>query len=498
MSARRLLGLGGGFSTPSAPTLISPGATDPRVRSFTRGVPDPALVEKYGFDAVTQLGAMGLVPPDDDLNRVALFAPPPLDWPGAQFTWLDTTPEGPLPDGSYREPVWADVLRAGTAIGRPDLDALAVKSSIAWWRQAYALGPLPEDEQALDTPGSETWGWPGTNISNTGGPGVPETLRRIYWWGYGKDGKLYKHMQLQKNDFFGGFHIYNKWAQNLTFVWRPEKGQWIAGWDFGDWFTQNKVEIVKGVQLAITAAMMCIPFAGAAVAAVGSILFGVSSFGLSLGVTTALTGAVAAQQAFVAGMVAIAKGDLGQAFKYFSNMVTDLGSIPVAGDAKLLPPEFQAFVNNPAIQAMAKTVAAAGAGDINSLVTKGAELAKAQAIKMGAAEIWQARALVPPNLKPWFDVAVAKGGAALEQRAAILGKAEWYASGVHDFGTTIGSMANPSTVLGIHAPRTAHTDPRMYASIEAQQFAVNPYKGQDPRAPLNALVVTLKKKYGIA
>lgn len=488
-------GLGGGFSTPASPGLMQPGSTDPRVRSFTRGVPDAALVEKYGFDAVIQLGVIGLVPVEDDLDRVALFAPPPVNWPGAQFTWLDTTANGPLPDGSYRDPTWADVLRAGTAIGRPDLDALAVKSSFAWWRQAYALGPLPEDEQELDSDGSETWGWPHTGVANTGGPGEPQMLRRIYWWGYGKDGKLYQHMQLQKNDYFGRFHIYSKWGSNLTFV--LQNGQWIAGWDFGDWFTQNKAQIVKGVQLAITAAMMCIPFAGAAVGAIGSLLFGVSQLGLSLGVTAAIGSAVAAQQAFIAGMTAIAKGDLGQAFKYFSNMVTDLGSLPINGDAKLIPPEFQAFVHNPAIQAMAQTVRAAAAGDVSSLAHTGAELAKAAVIKMGAAEVWQARALVPPNLKPWFDVAAAKGGAALEARVEMLGKAAWYAAGVHDFGTAIGAMANPGSVLGIHAPRTIRSDMRSYVSIEAQVAAGNPFKGKDPRAPLNAIVAKLKARYGI-
>lgn len=491
--ARRVLGLGGGFATPAKPGLLPPGYTDPRVRSFTKGVPDPALVAQYGFDAVTQIGVLGLVPVDEDLNRVAIFVPPPLNWPGSQFTWLDTTPSGPLPDGSYREPTWADVQRAGTAIGRPDLDALAVKSSIAWWRQAYALGPLPEDEQELDVEGSETWNWPpGTEGDTLSGP---QMIRRIYFWGYGKDGKLYKHMQLQKGR--STFAIYNKWGQDLTFVFRPESGQWIAGWDFGDWFTQNKEAIVKGIQLAVTAAMMCIPFANAAVGVVGGLLFGATQYGLSLGTAAAIGAAVTAQQAFVAGMTAVAKGDLGEAFKYFSNMATSLAKVPVNGAPQILPAEFQQFVQNPAIQAMAKTVQAVGTGDINALVQKGAELAKAAAIKVGQEEVWQARALVPGNLKPWFDIAVAKGGAALAQRVDMLGKAAWYAAGVHDFGTTIGAMANPASVLGIRAPRSLPVDPRMYASIEAQQFAVNPFRNKDPRAPLNTIVATLKKKYGI-
>lgn len=477
---------------------MSPGSTDPRVRSFTRGVPDLELVAKYGFDAVTQLGVVGLVPPDDDLDRVALFAPPPINWPGGSFSWLDTTSNGPLPDGSYRDPTWVDVQRAGSAIGKPELDALAVKSTLAWWRQAYALGPLPEDEQELDVQGSETWDWPGTNVGGTGGPGNPQTIRRIYWWGYGKDGVLYKHMQLQKNDFFGNFHIYNKWGQDLTFVFHPENGQWIAGWDFGDWFTQNKVSIVKGIQLAVTAVLMCVPFAGAAVGAVASLLFGVSQFGLSIGVSAAIGSAIAAQQAFIAGMTAIANGDINAAFKYFSNMVTDLGQVPINGDAKLLPPEFQAFVNNPSVQALAKTVQQAGSGDINALVSKGAELAKAAVIKVGQEEVWQARALVPSNLKPWFDMAVAKGGQALTDRAAMLGKAAWYAAGVHDFGTTIGAMANPSTALGVHAPRTLHAPDPWLLAQGAVAPAVNPYGNKDPRAPLNTIVATLKKKYGIA
>lgn len=434
----------GGFATPAAPGLLSPGMTDPRVRSFTAAILDPNLVAQFGEDAVKQAGISGLVPPPEDLDRVALFAPPPIsgDWPG--FQWLDITgePDAKLPDGSYRDPTWADVQKAGTLIGRPDLDGEAVKSCLAWWRQAYALGPLPEDEQGVDDPRSSSWNWPLAH----GQTSTDNFIRRIYFWGFGKDGRLYKHMQVQKSDGFGNWHIFNQYGQNLTFVWNGS--QWLAGWDFGDWFTQNKVTIVKGLQLAVTAVIMCIPFASAAVGAVAGVLFGVSNFGLSIGVATAIGSAVAAQQAFIAAMTAIAKGDLGEAFKYFSNMVTDLGSVPVNGDAKLFPPEFTAFVQNPAVQGLAKVVEQAKAGDINSIVKKAAELG-GSVVKMGTAEIYAARSLVSPELIPWFDRAAREGGAALARRGSV----PWYAIGVHDFGTAIGTLADPITVTGVRAPK---------------------------------------------
>jgi hypothetical protein len=424
----------GGFATPSAPGLLEPGSTDPRVRSFTQAILDPNLVQKFGAEAVKQAGLSGLVPPPEDLDRVALFAPPPIsgEWPG--YTWLDTTKDGPRPDGSYREPTWADVQNAGSAIGRPDLNDLAVRSALGWWRAAYAMGPLPEDEQGVDDPRSDSYNWPdhGTNV-----------FRRIYFWGFGKDGKLYQHMQLQKQDSFENFRIFNKWGQNLTFVWRD--GKWIAGWDAGDWFTQNKRTIVAGLQLAVTAVIACLPFAGAAVAGVASALFGISQFGFSLGVSTAIAGAVAAQQAFIIGMSAIAKGDLGAAFKAFSDMAVQLGNVPITGDAKLIPPAFQEFVKNPAIQSLAKVVGAAGTGDPGVLMMKAAELGQV-IVKVGQAEIYEARKLIPDHLRPWFDRAVREGGQALQR------KVPWYAEGTHTLGMVIGTLSNPQTA-GVHAPR---------------------------------------------
>jgi hypothetical protein len=438
----------GGFATPSRPGVLPPGYVDPRVRAFTRAILDPDLVAQFGEDAVRQAGISGLVPPPEDLDRVALFAPPPISGEWNVYDWLDTSGEGPLPDGSFREPTWQDVLRAGTAIGRPDLDGLAVRSCIAWWAQAYALGSLPQDEQFPDIEGSDTWNWPPSMFEQSGGPGEPQTVRKIYFWGFGKDGRLYQHMQLQKNDYFHNFHVWNKWGQALTFV-RESEGKWIAGWDFGDWFTQNKIAIVNGLQLAVTAILMCIPFANAAVGAVAGMIFGVSQFGLSIGVSAAIGAAATAQQAFVAAMIAVAKGDIGEAFKYFSNMVDSLGGIPIAGDASAIPPELQAFVENPAVKGLASVIKEAGTGEISALVAKGAEMAKANLIAVGVSELFEARKLVPGELKPFFDQAVRDGANALAKRSEI----PWYALGVFDFGTAMGTLADPSTA-GIHVPRS--------------------------------------------
>jgi hypothetical protein len=417
----------GGFATPAAPGLLEPGSTDPRVRSFTKAILNPDLVAQYGEAAVKQIGLAGLVPPPEDLDRVALFAPPPQGWNA--YTWLDTTGDGPLPDGTYRDPVWADVQAAGD---------LAVKSSLAWWRYAYAIGPLPEDEQAIDDPRSSSYNWPRAGID-------PNTIRRIYFWGFGKDGKLYKHMQVQKVDGFGNFKIFNQWGQNLTFVWKPEQGQWIAGWDAGDWFVQNRVTIVKGLQLGMTALMACMPFASAAVAAVASVLFGITNFGLSIGLSAAIAGAVTAQQAFISACVAIAKGDLGAAFKYFSEMGTALGDVPIVGDAKELTKSFNDLVSQTGVKALAQVVAEAGTGDLASLVSKAATLG-GTAIPVGAKEIFETRSLVPAQLRPWYDQAVKEGGNALGRAVP------WYAQGTHMLGVVMGTLQNPQTA-GIRAPR---------------------------------------------
>ena len=426
----------GGFATAAKPTVLPPGATDPRTRSFTKAILDPNLVAEYGEAAVKQAGLAGLVPPPEDLDRVALFAPPPISGEWSAFTWLDTFDKyGALPDGSTPEPTWSDVQTAGSAIGRPDLDALAVRSSLAWWRQAYALGPLPEDEQGTDDPRSSSWNWPTSSGGNF--------IRRIYFWGFGKDGKLYKHMQVQKADNFGNWKIFNQNGQDLTFVWNGS--QWIAGWDFGDWFTQNKRAIVSTAQLAVTAVLACIPFAGAAVGAIAGTLFGVAQFGFSLGVTTAIAGAVAAQQSFIIAMQAIATGDLGTGFKYFAAMAQDLGGVPIVGDSKLIPPAFNDFVNSAPIQALAKVVGGAGTGDLGALVTKAAALG-ASTVKIGQAEIGEARKLVPDELRPWFDRAVKEGGAAVSRQVP------WYAQGTHALGVVMGTLQNPESA-GVRAPK---------------------------------------------
>jgi hypothetical protein len=446
----------GGFATPSAPGVLAPGTTDPRVRAFTAAILDPDLVAKYGADAVAQLGYAGLVPPEEDLDRVALFTPPPINWPGQYYQWLDPTtwPDGQLPDGSYRDPTWADVQLAGTRIGRPDLDALAVKSSLAWWRQAYALGPLPEDQQYPDTEGSETWNWPGTASFHgiqTGGNGEPQVVREIYFWGFGKDGKLYQHMQLQKNGWWNTFFIYNKWGQDLTFV--KQNGQWIAGWDFGDWFTQNKQIIIADLELATSAILMCLPFANAAAGFIAGTLFGISQFGLSIGVAAAISAAETAQQAFIAGMIAVAKGDLSAAYKYFANMVASLDKVPIPGSPDSIPNQLKEFVASTPVKQLAAVIKETGDGDPSVLVKKAIEMGKAKLVSLAPADLFEARKMIPEQLRPWFDRATKEGASALSRIDV-----PWYAKGVHDFGTVLGTIANPSTG-GVHAPRYMDTGP---------------------------------------
>lgn len=491
-------GFGGGFATPAKPILLDPGTTDPRVRSFTNAIPDPDLVAQYGFDAVQMIGVAGMVPPPEDLDRVALFAPPPISGEWSVFTW----PAGPMAASKAqvgqtaqsvddaRDATWADIQNAGTAIGRPDLNALAVKSSLAWWRQAYALGPLPEDEQGVDEPGSVSYGW-----SPGGYAFDPDYYRRIYFWGFGKDGKLYQHMQLQKGiDPARGWIIFNKWGEDLTFVWNGS--QWTAGWDFGDWFTQNKVSIVAGLQLAVTAAFAMVPVANAAIGIIASTVFGITSYGLSAGLTAAMASALTAQQFFISGMLAIAKGDINAAFSAFTQMAKNLSNVPIPSSGATVPPELQALVSNPAVKSLAKVVeATGGSGDINVIVQKSAELAKAGVIKFGQQELAQARTLVPPSLQPWFDMAAQKGAMALGDRVNALGSAAWYAGGVYDFGTAMGTLANPESA-GVHATRQVYFDPWLLATGAVKPVG-NPFGGADPRAPLNALVAQLKQRYGI-
>lgn len=501
-SAQQVTTLAGGFATPAKPGLFEPGTTDPRTRSFTAAILDPALVAQYGEEQVKQLSYAGLVPPPEDLDRVALFAPPPINWPGGTFSWLDTTSDGPLPDGSYRDPTWQDVEKAGTKIGRPDLDALATRSSLAWWRHAYALGPLPDDTETVDLPGSSSYNWPEGDPSRWFQT-VPNLRRDIYFWGFGKDGRLYKHLQVQKQDSNGVWHIFNQWGQDLTFVWQPETHQWIAGFDFGDWATQHKQDIISGLQIGMQIAMSVIPVVSAvnvAAGAIGATFFGVSQLGLSVSTQatlSALTLALSAQRAFIEAMTALAGGDFGQALSKFGLMAGNLSKMTI--DTSQVSQAFDKIAKSDAFKAYAKLVGAEQTTDVGILVNKGKEyVAKVQALKakgdqilqggtdaykqarellpeqlrgdfdrwvsegtaqaksmamkvfndeagklteLSAAKLYEARATVPPHLRPWFDRAIRRGPAALSDLNTI----PWYARAVYDLGASIGSVAPPAS-----------------------------------------------------
>jgi hypothetical protein len=176
-----------------------------------------------------------------------------------------------------------------------------------------------------------------------------------------------------------------------------------------------------------------------------SVLFGVTNFGLSIGMAAAISSAVAAQQAFIAGCVAIAKGDLGAAFKYFSELGSDLGNVPITGDAKEIAKSFSDLVSQSGVKALAQVVAEAGTGDITALVSKAALLGGV-ALPVGSKEIFETRALIPEQLRPWYDRAVKEGGAALARSVP------WYAQGTHMLGVVMGTLQNPNSA-GIHAPR---------------------------------------------
>jgi len=404
----------GGFGTPASPTVLPPGVQDPRTRSFTASMLDPVLVAKYGEEAVRGIGYSGLVPPPEDLDRVAIFSAPPIDWPGNMFQW----PGGPsLVSGIY--PKWSDIQTAGqTELGRPDLDAVAVKGAIGWWRQAFALGPLPEDSEGEAVNGSVAYDWPRVGDNRE---------RRIYFWGFGKDGRLYKHMQVQKFDTSEKrFRIFNKWSQDLTFVYKDNPPRWEAGWDFGDWLTQNKMTISTAIQLA-AAAILTVVSLGAAAA-------GNVALATSIGLATA------AQRAFVSGMTGLATGNWDQALQSFIAVTQNMAKLPITAEgAPKIPEELKQLAENPALKSFASIVKDAQSSEVGQLIQRAVELARTKQVTISPNDVAAAKALVPAELQIWFDRAFNLGAGAPAQRGAV----PWYALPTYDFATVLGTAANP-------------------------------------------------------
>lgn len=402
----------GGFATPASPGVLPPGYTDPRVRAFTRSILDPKWEGNPEWKALPEGEKQNLIyqiPPSEDLDRVALFAPPAPGYNG--FTW----PGGVGLNVDGREGTWADIAALGEG---------AVKSSLAWWRQAVALGPLPEDDEYLETEARDpSFNWPKGGTNRT---------RKIYFWGYGKDGRLYQHMQLQKQDSFDNWKIFNQWAQNLTYVKDPVSGKWIAGWDFGDWFTQNKVTITAGIQIAFQAIVTVLSL-------------GTAAPGTALS-TAATVGAVfAANQALGAAMTGIATGDWGKALESIYKMASDLASVPEVKAALAENKDLAAFVKSEPVQTIGKiTAGMKWPPTLEDMVKRAGILAKD--IPITPDLLKAARDQVPDTQKIWFDVAFQKGKDAVADRVA--GLVPWYAQGTWDYAATLGAFVDAKTYFG--------------------------------------------------
>lgn len=399
----------GGFATPAAPQLLPPGATDPRVRAFTKSIVDPQWTNNPQWQALPDGEKQNIIyriPPPEDLDRVALFAPPA---PGYNaFTW----PGGP--GGGEDDPSWANIVALGDG---------AVKSSLSWWRQALALGPLPEDDEYTETETREpSYGWPKNGTNRT---------RKIYFWGYGKDGKLYQHMQLQKQDSFDNWKIFNQWGQNLTFV-KQSDGRWVAGWDFGDWFTQNKLGITAGIQIVFQAL-------------VTALSLGTAAPGTALATAATVGAVLAANQALQGVFTGIATGDWNAALASMIKMATDLASVPEVKAALDKNKDIADFVKSEPVQTVGKiTAGMKWPPTLQEMVNRAGVLAKD--IPITPDLLKTARAQVPDQMRVWFDVAYQKGKDAVSDR--VNGLVPWYAQGTWDYAATLGAFVDAKTYYG--------------------------------------------------
>lgn len=384
----------GGFATQAQPNLWAPGSMDPRIRSFTK------------IGEMKQVGPLVQVPtpPAEDLDRIALmFAM--LDGGGTHSAhdfgeW----------DGYTHVPKWTDL--------GPDDQSTATLI----WAQAVALGTLPEDTQS-DTPTSLEWAnWPE--------PNQPE--RRVYLWVWvPQNKKLYKHMQVQKRDSKGAWHVFNKWGQNLTFVWRPEINAWQAGWDLGDWFVQNARDIAMGIQMAVYA------------------VISVMTLGAGSSVAAAAGAAFAAQKAMVAGMQAIVTGDLGKAALSFVSVATNIEAAGKAGGVDLggkladaVPDAVRDLANSNAMKSLASVLgdAASAAKQIGDLKLpdffKSAAALAPNLTTPTEAELAQARDTVPEHLRVWFDFGLRDA----RNRNADTAGVPWYATSAYAIGAVLGEI----------------------------------------------------------
>ena len=428
--------------------LLPPGYQDVRTRIFTFDGGDPVLAQ----------------PRDEDLNRIALFAPifpgywdgvSPVDFKarGSNYgLFMNALAAG---GGGYDDGIWAEkrwinnVLTdsPGFIVDPPwnwgtveRLGPDGPKLALAWWRQALALGGLPEDEEFFTGPSHPAYDWP-TKGSNQ--------ARQIYFWRFDNDesgkaptGKLKKVMQLQKFDVTDGhWRVFNKWGHDLTFEWDPTKEQWTAGFDFGRWWVDHRGDIANAVTFAASA------------------LITVLSFGTGAGVGAAIGAALAAQSACIEGMKKLVSGDIGGAWGSFQKMAGNLSQIPISADGAMqIPKELTNLIANDAFKEFSKVVAFANTTDPSKLIRKAWELGGAGKLftevnpltkeieRVAATKVMgQAKALIEPQLRAFFN----KGS--IESLAADFGRGTipWYAQSAFDFGATMSSAAVASTLTDV-------------------------------------------------
>lgn len=401
---------------------MPPGTQDPRTRAFTKTIVDPKWAADPKWQALPEAQRNDLafmLPPEEDLDRIALFAPPApghswYSWPGGIEQASISGPLG-TPAKTHddrRDATWNDIVALG-----PDV----VKACLAWWRQAVALGPLPEDDETDEEDDrSSSYNWPCAGCNRK---------RYIYFWGFGKDGRLYKHLQVQKKDSSDRWQIFNKWGTNLTFVWRPSEGQWIAGFDVGDWFTQNKMAVAAGIQIACQAIITVVSL-------------GTAAPGTVLATAATLSAVFAANQALGAAMTGIATGNWDAALASVYKMGAALADVPEVKEAIGKSQEMKDFLSSEPMRAVAKVTAGMKwPPSPEDLVRRAGELAFQ--IPMGVDFLKKARESMPDNVRPFFDMAWSKGKAAVEVRA----KVPWYGQGAWDFGMMMGALADARSAI---------------------------------------------------
>lgn len=400
------------------PRLLPPGWCDPRLRVFVSDPPSAddldriALLSSTGShdDALKGLGGvasdeylefLGYVSDGEQWNDPTNPNREPRTWFGK------TTTEWPALRMWDRVPEYL----------RPFV--------LSRWRQMRALGALPED-MLTDKPDREWDNWPNAGDHLT---------RMIFFWNFqvwdvAFSEKVYACLQVQKwdpdaNDKAGGWRIFNKWGQDLTYRLDTEKGEWSTGFDAGLWVESHTNEIFTVVQLVMTALSI-------------AVTLGASAPGMIASNLATLAAMQAAQRGAIEGLQKLQKGDEEGAAASFLQAGASLASNAPIADAF---GKVAAGVGKLKIVEMLKPFTQlaerAGSFDLGKLVATakeyGATLAAVTPETLKAA--WTQ---IPPTTFQWFKWGNAAGilGTAEDLRA----KVPWYATSAFDLAASLGTV----------------------------------------------------------